>query len=421
MNSRERIQAALNHQPTDRVPVDLGSCGQTGMNASTLYKLRAALGLKQHPIKIIEPFQMLGEVEDDLLKLIGGDVVGLWNQGNMLGYTNTDYKPWTMPDGTPVLMGGGFEYDIHPQTGATLVYPAGDRTVPYSTRMTKEGSFFDNIERVEDFDEDNLTPLEDFKNDFGIVDDETARHWERESIRLYEETDYAIMGVLGGGGLGDVAMIPGPNLKKPEGIRTIADWLMAHAAFPEYIEAVFTMQTDAMLRNMEIYRQAVGDRVSVLWMSGTDFGTQHSTFTSLETFRRLYKPFYKKMNDWVHSNTSWKTFYHTCGAITPLLDDLAEIGVDCLNPVQLSATGMDGKMLKEKYGDKFVFWGAGVDTQRTLPFGTPDEVRAQVKERIALFDQNGGFVFSPIHNVVSGVPVENLIAMYETAAGRSLK
>lgn len=418
MNSRERITAALNHCETDRVPIDLGSCGQTGINASTLYKLRAALGLHQHPIKIIEPFQMLGEVEKDLLDLLGCDMIGLWNQGTILGYTNTNYKPWTMPDGTPVLMGGKFEYDRNPQSGNYMVYPGGDRTAPYSLRMTKEGSFFDNIERAEDYDEDHLTPYEDFKNDFTVATDEMARYWEREAKRLFEETEYAIMGVLGGGGLGDVALIPGPYLKMPKGIRSIADWLMAHAAYPDYIQSVFEMQTDSMIKNMEIYHEAVGEKISVLWMSGTDFGTQNSTFNSLGTFKSLYKPFYKRMNDWVHQHTSWKTFYHTCGAIAPLLDDLADMGVDCLNPVQLSATGMDSKMLKDKYGDKFVFWGAGVDTQSTLPFGTAEEVRRQVAERITLFNRNGGYVFNPIHNIVSGVPVENVIAMYETAAGR---
>lgn len=420
MNSRQRIHAALNHQPVDRVPVDLGSCGQTGISASTLYKLRAALGLKQHPIKIIEPFQMLGEVEDDLLQLLGCDVIGLWNRGTMFGYENADFKPWKMPDGTPVLMAGGFEYDIDPRTGDYMVYPCGDRTAAYSVRMTKNGSFFDNIMRTEGFDEDHLTPVEDFKDDFAVVNDETARYWEKEAKRLYEETDYAIMGVLGGGALGDVAVIPGPALKKPRGIRSISDWLMAHAAFPEYIEEVFHMQTEIMIKNMEIYRQAVGDRISVIWISGTDFGTQNSTFLSPEIFRKLYKPYYKKMNDWVHKNTSWKTFYHTCGSIVALLDDLAEMGVDCLNPVQLSAAGMDGKMLKEKYGDKFVFWGGGVDTQHTLPFGTPEEVREQVGERIRLFNKNGGYVFNTIHNIVSNVPVENIIAMYETATGRKL-
>ena len=173
------------------------------------------------------------------------------------------------------------------------------------------------------------------------------------------------------------------------------------------------MQTQTMLKNLEIYRQAVGDRIQIVWISGTDFGTQNGEFFRPEVFRELYKPYYQRINDWVHQNTPWKTFYHCCGSIVNYLDDFVEMGVDILNPVQLSARGMDAHMLKEKYGDKLVFWGGGVDTQQTLPFGTPEQVRQQVKERLDILSKDGGYVFAPIHNVVAKTPVENLIAMYE--------
>ena len=130
-------------------------------------------------------------------------------------------------------------------------------------------------------------------------------------------------------------------------------------------------------------------------------------------YRDFYKPFHKKLNDWVHENTNWKTFYHTCGSIVNLLDDMVEAGVDVLNPVQCSAVGMEPSMLKEKYGKKLVFWGGGVDTQHTLPFGTPDEVREQVLERLKIFSKGGGFVFNTIHNIVGKTPVENLVSMYD--------
>ena len=194
--------------------------------------------------------------------------------------------------------------------------------------------------------------------------------------------------------------------------------------YPDYINAVFDLQTEVMLKNLEIYKQAVGDRIQVIWISGTDFGTQRGPFMSLDSFRDLYKPHYKKINDWVHKNTGWKTFYHTCGCVNDLLDDLWEMGVDCLNPVQFGAMeprGMTPQRLKEEYGDKFTFWGGGVDTQKVLPFGTPEEVRAQVKERVEILNQGGGFIFNPIHNVVSGVPAENLVVMYETVIGKKLR
>lgn len=428
MTSRERVLAALRHEQPDRCPIDLGSNGQTGMNISTMYRLRKALGLDEHRIKAIEPLQMLGEVEMDLARAVHTDVIGLWNQGNMMGYPNKDWKPFDLDDGTPTWMGGGFEYDTD-EKGNKLVYACGDRKAPYAFCMPKGGYFFDNLDHFSepfdmDMDEEDMTPREDFREDFQVATDEDARYWENEAQKLYTETDYAIMGILGGAGLGDAAWVPGPTVKHPKGIRRFPDWLMAMAAYPDYLEEVFSMQTDVMLKNLEIYKEAVGERIQVVWISGTDFGTQNGLFLSIPTFRKLFKPYYKKINDWVHQNTGWKTFYHTCGCVNDLLDDLADMGVDCLNPVQFTAMepkGMTPQRLKAEYGDKFTFWGGGVDTQTVLPFGTPEQVRQQVAQRVQQLNQNGGFIFNTVHNVVANVPPENLIAMYETVLGEKLR
>ncbi len=412
MNSRERVIAAINHEQPDYTPMDLGGCGQTGMNASTVFKLRKALGLNEHDIKIVEPYQMLGEIEPDLLDIVKGDVLPLWNPGTLMGINSTPSKKWTMSDGTPVLMPQNFEYDVIGD-GDIYVYPSGDRNAEYSLHMPKNGFFFDNIDRSGLVDEENLTPVKDFKDSYNLHSEETCKCWEKKSKELYQYTDYAIMGVLGGAGFGDVAELPGPFLTKPTGIRKMDEWLMAHLLYPEYIEAVFDYQCDIALKNLELYKQSVGDRIQTIWLSGTDFGTQNATFTSADVFRRLYKPFYKRINDWIHKNTSWKTFYHTCGAIYPLLNDFIEMGVDIVNPVQCSATGMDPQRLKNEFGDKLVFWGGGIDTQKTLPFGSKEEVQKEVKERLEIFSPDGGFVFAAIHNVVANVPVENLIEMYK--------
>jgi len=412
MTGRERLEAALNHKQTDRPPIDFGSCGQTGISASTLYKLRDTLGLAKKPIKVIEPFQMLGEIDEDILQLFGVDVIGLWNRGNFFGCKNENWKPWEMCDGTPVLMAGGFEYDTDAK-GDIWVYPCGDRAAPYSAHMPNGGFFFDNIERAPEVNEADLTPVEDFQDDFGVPGEEDALYWEEESKRLFEETEYGILGVLGGAGFGDVATVPGPFLKYPKGIRSLEEWLMAHLLYPEYITEVFKLQAQAALKSLEIYREAVGDRIQAIWLSGTDFATQNSCFMAIETFRSLYKPFFKLINDWVHDNTKWKTFYHTCGAVEPLINDLIEMGVDILNPVQCAAKGMEPGALKANYGDDIIFWGGAVDSQTVLPYGTPEEVSLQAKERIDVFSKDGGFVFAPIHNVVAKVPPENVIAMFE--------
>jgi hypothetical protein len=160
MTSRERIIAAINHKKPDYVPLDLGGCGQTGISASTLYRLRKAYGLKEHPIEICEPLQVLGTVEKDLLEKIGADVVPLYNNGNLLGLSTRLTKPWKMSDGTPVLMPDNFEYDVT-SSGDIMVYPCGDRSAPYALHMPEGGFFFDNIYRSPPVDEDNLTPIED--------------------------------------------------------------------------------------------------------------------------------------------------------------------------------------------------------------------------------------------------------------------
>lgn len=413
MTSRERLIKSLNHQQPDRVPLDLGATSQTGISASALYILRKALGLCEKPVTVHEPFQLLGYVDEDVMKALGVDVIGLWNPSNFLGVRNSGWKPWNMPDGTPVRIAGGLEFDAD-ENGVTYSYPQGDKTVKPSMKLPAGGYFFDNIDRSSDINEDDLDARRDFAGDFPVFDDETAIYLEKESKRLYEETQYGIVGMCGGGGFGDVATLPAAWVRNaPKGIRRMEDWLVAHILYPDYILDLFEMQSEIALKNLEIYRQAVGERVQVVWISGTDFGMQTGAFTSPENYRKLYKPFHKKLNDWVHKNTGWKTFYHTCGSIVSLLDDFAEAGIDILNPVQCSAAGMDPGMLKEKYGGRFVFWGGGVDTQYVLPFGTPAEVGGQVRKRLEIFSAGGGFVFNTIHNIVGKTPVENILAMYD--------
>jgi uroporphyrinogen-III decarboxylase len=157
---------------------------------------------------------------------------------------------------------------------------------------------------------------------------------------------------------------------------------------------------------------AVGDKFQVVFVSGTDFGTQRGLFCSLDSYRRLFKPFHRAVNDCIHRRTCWKTFVHTCGAVAKLVPDLIEAGFDVLNPVQCSAEGMDARQLKKEFGRDLVFWGGGVDTQTTLPFGAPEDVYRQVRERIDIFAPGGGFVFNSVHNVQSNVPLENMLAMF---------
>jgi len=410
MNSREKLIKTINHNDPKSVLLDIGATPQTGISASVLYHLRKSLGLDDKPSKVYEPFQILGEVEMDMMEKLSIDVVGIFNPYNMVGVKNENYRPWNMPDGTPCMISGNIEYDE--VDGKTFVYPQGDRSCKASMVLPEGGYFFDATDRFDPIVESDLDAKRDFKNDFVVYSDEIALSLQKQADHYHKNTDLGIVGNFQGMGLGDAGGMPGVGLKKPIGIRKMDDWLMAHMLWPDYINDLFEMQTEVALKNLEIYKQAVGDKIQAITVSGTDFGTQSCEIFSPDLFRKFYKPYYTKVNNWIHENTNWKTFFHTCGSIANILDDLHECGVDILNPVQCSATGMEAEKLKKKYGDKFVFWGGGVDTQATLPFGTPDQVYDEVKGRIKIFNQDGGFVFSAIHNIVGKTPIDNLKAMF---------
>lgn len=389
----------------------MGSTPVTSIAASTYSQLRTALGLPANPVKVNEPFQLLGEVEDDVRERLGIDTVGIWMPTTLFGFRNEGWKPWKLQDGTDVLVSKRFETTVD-ANGDVLIYAKGDRSAPPSGRLPKGGYYFDSIIRQGPLDEDHLDP-QDWAEQFGGFSDEDLKYLERTTDEYYRNTDYALVGDFWDGGLGDIALVPGPMLPYPKGVRDPELWYEFLGTHPDYIQGIFELQTVTALKNLALYRQAVGDKIEVLVMSGTDFGTQRSPIISCEMFRRLWKPYYRRLNDWVHQHTPWRIFYHSCGAIAPLLDDFIEMGVDILNPVQCSAAGMDPAMLKAKYGAKLVFWGGGVDTQHTLPFGTPVEVRQQVRERARILGAGGGFVFNTIHNIQARTPVKNLLAMFE--------
>lgn len=414
MNSRERVQLALDHKEADRIPLDLGGCGQTGMHVSTVYALRQALKLDPPgtPVKVVELFQMLGEIKPDLQEILGVDAVGMGGEANFFGFKNEGWKPWTTFDGTPVLVPVLFNTEPD-ENGEILMYPQGDRSAPPCAKMPNGGFYFDSVVRQPPLDDAKLN-VEDNLEEFGPISESDLAHLKREAEDLYTQTDKAIVLVLGNMAYGDIALVPGPTLKNPKGIRDMTEWYMSTVTRQDYVRQVFERQCEIALENLPRIYAAVGNRVTVAWVSGTDFGAQNNCFISPKAFRSLYKPFYKRVNDWIHENTNWKTFIHSCGAILPIIPDIIEAGFDILNPVQTSAAHMDPSVLKSRFGDQVIFWGGGVDTQRTLPFGTPDEVRSQVRERLEIFGKGGGFVFNPIHNVQAKVPVENLLAMYET-------
>ncbi len=296
--------------------------------------------------------------------------------------------------------------------GDLLQWPSDDRSIPPSGRMTVGGHFFDAIIRQEPIDEDNLNPADNLE-EFQPVPENELQHYRHLAERLYTTSDKALYCTFGGLTFGDIAQVPAPFLKRPRGIRDIEEWYVSLMTHPDYIKAVFEHQAQVAIENLQRLHLAIGERATVIQTNGTDFGTQNGPFISEAKYRELFLPYQKRINAWIHRHTKWKTFMHCCGGIAPLLDAIVEAEFDILNPVQCSAKGMDPRVLKQRYGGRLVFWGGGVNTQQTLPFGTPQQVRDEVRERIETFGPGGGFVFSTIHNVQANTPIENLLALFE--------
>ena len=420
MTGRERVLKALNYEHVDRVPVDLGGTLGTGAHVSVIANLRLALGLDKPgtPVKVIEPYQMLGEVAADLRDLLWIDTVNLPGLSNHFGFADENWKPWKTFDGTDVLVAEKFNIEPEPN-GDILQYPQGDKSVPASGRMPKGGFYFDDIIRQGPIDDSKLRPADNLE-DFALLSDEDLKIYEERARELYENTDLAITTGLPGTAFGDVALVPAAFLKHPKGIRDIEEWYISTITRREYIKEVFAGQAEVAIKNMEGIYQAVSNRIHAIWLDGTDLAAQNTLFCSPDAYRELYLPYSRKLNDWIHANTKWKTMKHCCGGCEQLVEGFIDAGFDILNPIQTSASGMDPQHLVDKYGGRIIFWGGGVDTQQVLPFGEPEQVRKQVAERLEIFNAKNGFVFSTIHNIQCNTPVENVIAMFEML-GRDIK
>jgi hypothetical protein len=412
VTSRERLVTTLEHRQPDRVCVDVGGYVNTSIHVSTLARFReAVLGEPGYRVKVTNPMMMVGEIDETLRRALPVDVAGVMGAMTMVGFRNEGWKPWELPDGTPVLVPGSFQITTD-EDGNLYLYPGGDTSVAPSGLMPTGGLYFDPLVRQEPLDEAHLDPADNCE-EFGLLSQEDVADFARQAELLATETNYGIFAMLPGvWGYGDIMFVPGPGLKHPRGIRDPEEWYISLLTRPTYIHHVFERQTEIALENISQLAAAVGDHAQVARVSGTDFGGQHAPLISRRTYRELFGPYYRQINAAIHAQTPWKTFMHCDGSIHELIPDFIDDGFDILNPIQTSAADMDPKTLKREFGDRLVFWGGGVETQTTLPFGTPEEVYREVRERIDIFNDHGGYVFAAIHNVQANVPVANLLAMF---------
>ncbi len=411
MTSRERVEMSLGHKQPDRIPVDFDGTAVSGIHISCVEQLRDYYGLDKHLVKMHEPYQCLGEIEDDLAEIIGIDTQAANGPSTFFGFPNDNWKEWSSPWGQTVLVPGDFNTTVD-EKGNVYIYPEGDLSAPASGHMPESGYFFDAIIRQDPLPDDDLLKAEDNLEEFGPISDEVLADVKMRVQAAWENNKFVCTNV-GGTGLGDIALVPALWMKHPRGIRDITEWYISTVMRQDLLNEIFERQYDIALENLKKLYDTCGDKIGMLFVCGTDFGTQDSSFCSTDTYKDLYFRHYRRLNDWIHSNTGWKTFKHSCGSVPDFMPLFIESGFDIINPVQTSAKGMEPAFLKREFGKDITFWGGGVDTQKILPFGSPAEVREEVLKKMEILGKDGGFVFNSIHNIQAGTPIENIVALFE--------
>jgi len=397
--SRERVLKALNHEEPDRVPIDFGGSLVTGIMVHALDSLRKYLGLEYCPVKVFDVFQMLGIVEMDLVKRFEVDVLPVEPKVQWFGLKRKNYKPWKLWDGTKVLMPENFNIEKDSE-GNLLLHSEGDFSKPIEGVMPENGFYFD-MPSISKYELDySPPPLEEIKKEEHLTSEELEFIGEKAE-NLRSTTDKALfLDQWGKIGLKWVGSIP--------------NFLTLLYSDKNYVKDLFKIRTETALKNLEKLKKYLGENIDIICLEGADYGSQDREMFSPDIFEELFLPYLKVQNNWIHKNTNWKSFQHICGSIPNLLPLLIETEIDILNPIQTSAKGMDPEWLKKNFGEKLTFWGGGVDTQRTLPFGNVKDIQKEIKERIKIFAPGGGFVFSIIHNIQQGTPPENIVAVFDT-------
>jgi len=403
MNSRERVLKAVRHEPPDRVPIDLSGTRASGINASVYRRLKERMGLRT-PTKIFDTMQILAEVEAEVLQRLHVDVVPLdagaagWAAQEAAAGVRRhlfDGTEVTFPPGTEISEDGRGAWILHDQRGAPVA------------QMPKNGFYFDFIRPTMSgrrIDPKAFQPPR-------TVPDEQLEQLARRAEYLWRNTDKAILGWGASISLVGLSSLLSTNITQG----ALDEWLCMLVAEKETAHDMMGRYVDSVIECMRLYRQAVGERCFAWGIASDDAGTQRGEVISPALFAEMIKPHYRRLCDWVHAHTPWKTFLHSCGSIYHYLPHWIEAGVDILNPVQISAANMEPERLKREFGDKLVFWGGGCDTQKVLPLGTPEEVREHVRRNLESLGAGGGYVFTQVHNIQHNVPAENIEAMFDAA------
>jgi uroporphyrinogen decarboxylase len=374
MNSRERVQLSLAHQQPDRPPFDLGATNVTGIHMQALRRLRRHLGLQDdRPPEILNRYEQIGWVEEDLLERLQIDVEGVFPKSIVFFQAEDRGSDWYYRD----------EWQI-------------------GRRMPKDGGFYFDLTEYPLKNASNRADIENFH----WPDPVAPARFEGMAERAFQITHQR----------GRACVATGITA----GVMETASYMRGIEAFfsdlienRDLVEAILDQIVNLKMAYWEKALAILGENVDVV-VEADDLGAQNNLLISPRLYRSVLKPRQRRLFDFIHSHTKARLFIHSCGAIRPLIPDLIDVGVDILNPVQVSAAGMDSAELKREFGNDITFWGGGVDTQHVLGQGTPNEVRADVRRRITDLAPDGGFVFATVHCIQANVPPENIMAMIET-------
>ena len=405
MNSREKVLAAINHREPDQVPVDLGSNPSSGISAIAYYNLLKYMNLDHLPVQVYDVVQQLAQPHDQLIDALGIDVLDI---GRSFNEKPGDWHPTMLAGGLPALYPSWFNPEKDKAGNWIASHPSGQNIA----KMPAGATFFDQtfFPWVDAYPE-NMDGLDDAMSRVlwsAFVHspwDHASRpgFWEdlrKRALKMKESSDHALM------------IVVGCNLFEwGTFIRRMDNFLMDLYMEPVNIEKLLDALLERHLATLAHVCEAVGDVADIIRF-GDDLGAMNGPFMDPELYRQMFKPRHKQLCDFVKKESKMHTFLHSCGSIYKLIPDLIEAGFEILNPVQTQCTDMEPEKLKREFGKEVTFWGGGVETVGTLNTATPEEVRAQVLQRLEILSRGGGFVFNPVHNILPDVPPENIIAMF---------
>ena len=408
MTPRERVLSAIDHKTPDRVPVDLGATPSSGISAIAYGRLKVHLGKREGHTRIYDVVQQLAQPEEAMLDGFGADVLDI---GRTFNDRDADWYDVTLADGSVAQYPSWFRPVPRPDGSFEA-----ERSGQVIARMPAKGTFFDQT---------CFPYLDGYPDTFDTLDDAMGQvlwsalvhsPWDRageadfwqqlrtRTMQLRQSSDRALL------------VVCGCNLFEwGTFLRRMDNFLMDLYTEKANVERLLEALMERHLATLAKVCDAVGDLCDILRF-GDDLGMDSGPFMPPELYRKLFKPHHSRLCEYVHANSSMKTYLHSCGSIYQLLPDLIEAGFDVINPVQTNCRDMEPRKLKEQFGADITFWGGGCDTRHVLNRATPEEVKAHVLERLEIFSPGGGFVFNTVHNILPEVPPKNVVAMFEAVA-----